>query len=89
MSVDLGVSGSKRRPAFVQHHDPVALLDLGAQQIEAVGPVILVIAAGVDLLDAGFPDGVKPADPAITRLSVLEPSEGVPRGCDLGEFGVA
>lgn len=89
LSVDLRIGRGERWPAFVQHHDPVALFDFGAQVLEAVGPVVPVIAARVKFVDAGFPGVVQSAYPAIARSGLLEPVDGVPRRSNLREFGGA
>ena len=65
VSVDLGVGGGEGWPAFVENHDPVALLDLGAEALEAVCSVVPVAAVGVLFLDAGVPEGVESLNPAI------------------------
>ena len=88
--IDLRVGRGERRPAFVQDHDPVALLDLGAQALEAMGAVIpVIVVAGVLFLDAGFPGVAQSPNPAIVRLRLLEPTDGVPWSGDLGKFGLA
>ena len=89
LSVDLRVGWGERWPAFIEDHDPVTLLDLGAQVLEAVRLVIPVIAVRVLFLDAGFPGVAKPSNPAIAGLRLIEPTDGVPGGGDLREFGGA